>query len=393
MPGTTELTPKQRMLNAYRGIANDRPAVAPEFWVYYPAKLQGADMLDFWKTPFHLSLKQTFESFGCEGWGCTGVHLPNPAIESTSIQERPNPDTIITRTTHRTSKGIVTTASHADRHEPGWVIERAVKDPERDWPVQELIAFPDLAAMDCSGLNKALQDVGESMLLEVHIGNPFFDFYAGAREGGLEAALFDFMDRETWMAELQEKYIDYMIRKVGAICEASPVESLFVGCSWSCNSLIGPDMWRRWDKPLLRAVTEEAHRHGRLLHAHVHGKCIETVADFAEIGIDCVCPFERGPGGDVNGLAGLKEVARLLDGRTTMNGNVHTVETLIRGRPEDVRREVSEILEAFAGNPRVIVGTGDQVGRETPEENIHAMLEAARGDSQLKTEKAIVVTE
>ena len=60
-----------------------------------------------------------------------------------------------------------------------------------------------------------------------------------------------------------------------------------------------------------------------------------------------------------------------------MNGNVHTVETLIRGRPADARREVREILEAFRGNPRVIIGTGDQVGRETPEENLHAMIEEA----------------
>ena len=62
-----------------------------------------------------------------------------------------------------------------------------------------------------------------------------------------------------------------------------------------------------------------------------------------------------------------------------MNGNVHTVETLIRGKPADARREVREILAAFAGNPRVIVGTGDQVGGETPEENLYAMIdEAAR---------------
>jgi len=58
-----------------------------------------------------------------------------------------------------------------------------------------------------------------------------------------------------------------------------------------------------------------------------------------------------------------------------MNGNVHTVETLIRGTPADVRREVREIREAFCGNPRVIIGTGDQVGRETPEENLIAMIE------------------
>ena len=61
-----------------------------------------------------------------------------------------------------------------------------------------------------------------------------------------------------------------------------------------------------------------------------------------------------------------------------MNGNVHTVETLIRGDENEVRREVREILEAFRGNPRVIVGTGDQVGRETPKENLFAMIDEAK---------------
>ena len=104
---------------------------------------------------------------------------------------------------------------------------------------------------------------------------------------------------------------------------------------------------------------------------------METAADFAEIGIDCVCPFERPAGGDVSGLDGLRQIAKQLNGRTTMNGNIHTIETLIRGTGNDVRREVGEIMKAFAGNPRLIVGTGDQVGRETPEENLHAMIDEA----------------
>jgi uroporphyrinogen-III decarboxylase len=51
---------------------------------------------------------------------------------------------------------------------------------------------------------------------------------------------------------------------------------------------------------------------------------------------------------------------------------------LIRGTPADVRREVREVLHAFAGNPRVIVGTGDQVGYETPEANLRAMIEETK---------------
>ena len=58
------LTPKQRMLNAYRGIPNDRPAVAPELWYYYPARLLGVDMIRFQREiPFHVALKHAFTHF------------------------------------------------------------------------------------------------------------------------------------------------------------------------------------------------------------------------------------------------------------------------------------------------------------------------------------------
>jgi len=57
-------TPKQRMLNAYKGIASDRYPVAPEFWNYYPAKILGVSMVEFEREiPFWFSLKTVFEKY------------------------------------------------------------------------------------------------------------------------------------------------------------------------------------------------------------------------------------------------------------------------------------------------------------------------------------------
>jgi uroporphyrinogen-III decarboxylase len=89
-----------------------------------------------------------------------------------------------------------------------------------------------------------------------------------------------------------------------------------------------------------------------------------------------VCPFERAPGGDI---ADLGEVRRILGDRVTVNGNVHTVEALIRGTPADVEREVAEIFRQWGPDKRrLILGTGDQVGRETTDENIAAMINTGR---------------
>jgi len=377
------MTPKQRMLNVYRGIPNDRPPVAPEFWYYFPAKLLGLDMIEFNREPFHQALKHTFEQYECEGWGIAFAGNSPVDIERESEERWLDEYRLASRTTVRTPYGILTSAGMADRREPGWATERPIKDFARDLPAYEYMTLgADPAEIDFSTAVQAWEEVGESYLLEFYLGEGFFDYVAPACEGGLEVAVPYFFDHETELERLQEKFTDFMVRKTRAVCEKTPFESLFIGCAWSCLSLISPAMWRKWDKPVLTAICDEAHRHGRLVHLHNHGKCLELAADFPEIGIDCVCPFERPPGGDVDGLKGLKLVAERLAGRTTMNGNIHTVETLIRGNPDDVRREVREVLKAFDGNPRVIVGTGDQVGRETPEENIRAMIQEAKGFSQ-----------
>jgi len=372
-------TAKQRMLNAYRGVWSDRAAVAPEFWYYYPAKLLGVSMREFEReVPFHKALRKTFEAFGCEGWGGAGVSIPNEQVEWRSEERWDSEGRLEVRRTVRTPHGELTCGQLYPRDEPSWTTERLMKDFERDLPAYEALSLADPSRMDVGHLVRAWEEVGESYLLEAWLGAPFFDYIAEAREGGGAVAVFDFLEHEERLLALRERYIEHLVRKAEAICSKTPVESLVMGCSWSNNSLIGPRMWRRWDKPVIAAAAAAIHKAGRLIHVHFHGKCMETVADFAEMGIDCVCPFERPPGGDVAGLEGLKEVARRLDGRTTMNGNIHTVETLIRGTTEDVRREIREVWEAFRHTPRVIIGTGDQVGRETPEENLRAMIDEGK---------------
>jgi len=196
---------------------------------------------------------------------------------------------------------------------------------------------------------------------------------------GFEKTLYYLMAEEPAVLErFRQRYIEHQRELTRRVCRDTKFESFFISCNYSCPSLIGPNLWRQWDKPYVQAVTEEAHRHGKLVHIHFHGRCKETLADLAELGVDCICPFERPPGGDINGLADLQKVRTMLGNKVTVNGNVHTVETLIRGTPADVRSEVCQIKEAYAGCPRLIIGTGDQVGKETPEENILAMIDEAK---------------
>ncbi|MFH0796135.1 MAG: uroporphyrinogen decarboxylase family protein [Candidatus Omnitrophota bacterium] len=369
-------TPKQRMLNAYRGIFSDRYPVAPEFWYYYPARVMNVDMVQFEKEiPFWKALLITFKKYGAEGWGIVSPvsRLPFPiksSFEKISESQYRQTDTVSIGGKEFSSTIIY------DRKEPSWLTESPVKDEADVLPYVDMLLSPE-TTFDFKPAVEAHNAVGEDYLLELWLGVPFFDFIAGFM--GFEKAAMYFADQDAAaLRDIRDRYIESRLEYIQKACSQTKFESFFVGCGYSNNSLIGPRMWRRWDKPYLAAVATELHKHGRLLHVHIHGKCLETVQEFAEIGLDCVCPFERPPGGDVDGLDGLKKVRAALAGKVTVNGNVHTVETLIRGRPEKVRAEVQEIKAAFAGEPRLIIGTGDQVGRETPEENILAMIAEAK---------------
>ena len=195
---------------------------------------------------------------------------------------------------------------------------------------------------------------------------------------GFEGALFYFMDEnEAVLRDMLEQYIAFKSRLVREAIEKTPFEAFFIGCSSSCVALLGPKLWRKWDKVYEKAVTDVCHAGGRLIHNHNHGPVMEIVPDFVEIGFDCVCPFERPPG-NVEGVDGIRTVRDMLQEKVSFNGNVHTVRALLQGTPEAVWEQVREIKEAYEGSARLIVGTGDQVAGDTPDENLWAMIEETR---------------
>lgn len=370
-------TPKQRMLNACRGVFSDRLPVAPEFWYLFPARVLGVSMVEFERElPFWQSLQTVFRAYDCEGWGAAFPETENEDLKKT-VSLKKLDGSQYRETTVIDYRGAQFESSKIfDLSEPSWAEKHLAEDPALLGPCIDLM-LSGKNVFDFGKLNAAYERVGGDYLLEVWLGVPFFDFISELT--GFERAVMLFSDSDEKQLEAwRERLIEYQLGFIREACQKTRFESFVLGCSYSCNSLIGPAMWRKWDKPYITRLAEELHHYGRLMHIHFHGKSMETAADFPETGVDCVCPFERPPGGDVEGLQGLQKLRGLLGGRVTMNGNVHTVETLIRGSEAAVRREVRQIREAFEGCARVVIGTGDQVGAETPEENIRAMIEEAK---------------
>ena len=85
-------------------------------------------------------------------------------------------------------------------------------------------------------------------------------------------------------------------------------------------------------------------------------------------------PLEIPPMGDCV----LSELKEKYGGKIVLKGNLHTTETMLRGSAEDVAAASREAIDDAAKGGGFILSTGDQCGRDTPDENIEAMIETAR---------------
>jgi len=136
-----------------------------------------------------------------------------------------------------------------------------------------------------------------------------------------------------------------------------------------------PATFRELALPVLKHVTELAWELGIPTHVHSCGPEKELVKFAAtETRLTVIDPLEIRPMGDCD----LAELKRLYGDRIVLKGNLHTTSAMLRGSVDDVVAASKRAIDDAAAGGRFILSTGDQCGRDTPDENIRAMIETAR---------------
>jgi uroporphyrinogen decarboxylase len=158
-----------------------------------------------------------------------------------------------------------------------------------------------------------------------------------------------------------------------ATMEEKP-DFLFCGAS---GSLVwqSPRIFRELALPVLKRVTEMAYDLGIPTHVHSCGpeKLLVKMA-VEETKLSIIDPLEIPPMGDSN----LSELKKLYGDRIILKGNLHTTDVMLNGTIEEVIRASKKCIDEGAAGGRFILSTGDQTPRDTPDENIFAVVETAR---------------
>ncbi|MCX6993516.1 MAG: hypothetical protein NT011_10290 [Kiritimatiellaeota bacterium] len=155
---------------------------------------------------------------------------------------------------------------------------------------------------------------------------------------------------------------------------------LFCGAS---GSLIWqtPEMFRELSLPVLKKATEMADDLRIPTHVHSCGPERELVRMAAEeTKLTVIDPLEIPPMGDCI----LKELKQRYGHKLVLKGNLHTTEVMLKGSVETVRTAARKAIDDAGKGGGFILSTGDQCGRDTPDENIRAMVNTARTYGEYK---------
>ena len=137
-------------------------------------------------------------------------------------------------------------------------------------------------------------------------------------------------------------------------------------------TVISPDTWRAFIKPLIREFCTEVHAYcpDAKIYCHICGDIRPIVGDLVETGLDCIAPL------DPLGNFSVGDIRTLVGNEFMLMGGVNTL-SFINQSPENIIAEAERcIREGFTGG-HYAVGSGCVVPRTASRESLLAVAKAS----------------
>ena len=190
-------------------------------------------------------------------------------------------------------------------------------------------------------------------------------------------ALYHYIDHPEETPKIVEERIAEVERRMAYLRGLSPECRPDFICVGGSGSLILQtiEMVRELAFPAVRRCIELATEQGYFTHVHSCGPETALVKLLVEnTALTVIDPLEIPPKGDCD----LAELKRLYGARIVLKGNLHTTDVMLKGSVDDVVAASKAAIDAAKAGGRFILSTGDQCGRDTPFENLEAMVRTAR---------------
>jgi len=205
------------------------------------------------------------------------------------------------------------------------------------------------------------EKVGGRRLIEGWVEGPCAE---GADLRGINNLMTDFFDDAAFVRDLFEFVLEMELRFARAQVDAG---ADIIGVGDAAASLVGPQIYDEFVWPFEKRLVDGLHAMGTRVRLHICGNTRRILAGMGTLGCEIV---------DIDYPSPLTEARQKMGPNQVLLGNLNPVQGLRAGTPDSVRAGIAQ-CHHDAG-PRYIVGAGCEVPRDTPPENVRALVAYAR---------------
>lgn len=367
------LTKRQRMLTAMTGGTPDRVPASPDTNWMIPARLVGGP---FWQVyyyhdpPIWKAYNDCVRHYGIDGFSHHGYpSVPDhPDVERSREIIEQNEERLVVRSHFHCPAGKLTRETTYLRGEAPTTTKKWITDlPSQFDCLRYMLGEPGRASFDA--YKRVQADMGDDGVVGLCLDLPMLMWQM--REPA-EAAFYDYYDHHDLVVEWARMRTDWLVEVARRII-AQDVRPDFAFFPMSgLVTMQSVEIMKELSFPALQKLTSMFSRAGIVTSLHCCGKeraLVELCAEETEL--DCIDPLEVPPMGDCI----LREIKQEFGDALALKGNLHTTVVMLRMDPDGVGQEARRCLDDAMEGGGFILSTGDQCGRDTPDENIVRLVE------------------
>jgi MtaA/CmuA family methyltransferase len=199
--------------------------------------------------------------------------------------------------------------------------------------------------------------VGSDKIVEGWIEGPCAE---GADLRGINTLMLDFYDDQAFVRDLFEFTVEMALRFAKTQVEAG---ADIIGVGDAAASLVGPAIYEEFVWPFEKKLVDGLHAMGTRVRLHICGNPSFALAGMARLGCDLV---------DIDFPVSLTEARATMGPQQVLLGNLNPVGSIRNSTPQKIMAALAECHGACGD--RFIVGAGCEIPRDTPHENVRALV-------------------
>jgi uroporphyrinogen decarboxylase len=361
------------MLTAMTGGTPDRVPASPDTNWMIPARLVGGP---FWQVYYHhdppiwKAYNDCVRHFGIDGFSHHGyAQVPgHPEAHGSSEIVEQSGERMVVRHHFRCPAGELTSETTFLRDEAPTTTLKPITDLKAQFGfLRYMMGDPSQARFDA--YKKVQADMGDDGVVGLCMDLPMLMWQM---RQPAEAAFYDYYDHHDLVAEWVRRQTEWLIGVAQQIIKQDVRPDFVFFPNSGMITMQSVEIMKEFSLPALKTLTRMFKQAGIVTSQHCCGK-ERALVELAvtQTDLNCIDPLEVPPMGDCN----LREIKERFGRRLALKGNLHTTQVMLRMDADGVEREARKCLDDAMEGGGFILSTGDQCGRDTPEENITRLVE------------------